>query len=509
MNQLIVKYFRFSFFSLFVGLIFGFIYSLNLLGITIDSAILNPSLSRSVHISLMLYGFIPLMLSYLPFLIIDREIGSDFKALKYLEIYSILWLIFLLFMVVSILFGNVRGLAFYDFAYELNFILALAGGFYIVALYKSIKNYKVLPLWVKISLVVVVIAPFLLLLLMNPKIGQVEATIYGPHGDNTLGMSLALIPIYYLIIKYLSKDNFVAKWHIFWITPLFFYLLSILYRSYIGELSYKMEWFFQYLTLLYIPLLYRWYRDSNIDFLAKKFLLISICGFLFVDIEGNILFIESIRWIFHRNNLIVGHAHIALGIALGFMVFAIYSNLIQELFAKIYLFALIVIATALSIVGFIEVNWLNLNIEIFWIIRSLAGFILILSFGIYLNLNSFKHYSNLQKYNLIGCLSDGFGGILLILTASFIYPLLNFRFDGIYEYIVFGFVSITGLIHYFAIKNDSLSIVTALARLLISSLFFALYLSNRLGIEALGIALYDFIYSLVYFVIFYKGVKYV
>ena len=32
---------------------------------------------RAIHISLMLYGFIPLMLSYLPFLLINKELGFD------------------------------------------------------------------------------------------------------------------------------------------------------------------------------------------------------------------------------------------------------------------------------------------------------------------------------------------------------------------------------------------------------------------------------------------------
>ena len=70
--------------------------------------------------------------------------------------------------------------------------------FYILALYKFIKLYKIVPLWIKVCLQIVIISPIALLILMNPTIGQVESTVSGPHGDNTLGMSLALIPIYYL-----------------------------------------------------------------------------------------------------------------------------------------------------------------------------------------------------------------------------------------------------------------------------------------------------------------------
>ncbi|MFA6684346.1 MAG: hypothetical protein WCS26_03700, partial [Arcobacteraceae bacterium] len=292
--------FKISFIFFVVGIVFGLIYSINLLGFALDSDTLNPANMRSIHISLMLYGFVPLMMSYLPFMIIDKEARSPKDGMYYLSLYTVFWYIFLIFMVVSLLFGNTRGLAFYDFPYALNFILALSGVFYIVALYKYIKVYQVIPLWVKVSLGFVGVAPIMLLVLMNPVIGQVESTVSGPHGDNTLGMSLALIPIYYLIIKLLNKDEFIARWNILWIVPTLFYFGSVLYRSFIDQLTYNQEWFLQYLTLLYIPLLYRWYKDAQIDAFAKKALLISLSAFLFVDIQGNILFIPDIRWLIHR-----------------------------------------------------------------------------------------------------------------------------------------------------------------------------------------------------------------
>ena len=126
-------------------------------------------------------------------------------------------------MILSILAGNVRGLPFYDFPYELNALLALAGFFYIIAILKTIKAYEVKPLWVKVSLVLVIISPFALLLLMNPDYGQVEKMLMGPHGDNTLGMSFALMAIYYLAIKLASyKITFQTRWHILWQIPLGF-----------------------------------------------------------------------------------------------------------------------------------------------------------------------------------------------------------------------------------------------------------------------------------------------
>ena len=213
-NTYIDKTFKISILFFALGLFFGLVYSINLLGFTLNSETLNPVNMRAIHISLMLYGFIPLMLSYLPFLLINKEVGFDKEGLRYLELYSLTWFIFLVFMVVSLLLGKNRGLAFYDFAYELNVLLALAGVFYIIALYKFMRLYKTLPLWIKVCLRVVTIAPITLLILMNPIIGQVESTVTGPHGDNTLGMSLALIPIYYLIIKLLNNGEFKARWNI-------------------------------------------------------------------------------------------------------------------------------------------------------------------------------------------------------------------------------------------------------------------------------------------------------
>lgn len=223
-SNFINKQFKISLIFLFLALFFGIIYSINLLGYSINSEVLNPANIRSLHISLILYGFIPLMLSYLPFLIINKENIKNDNALNYLNLYTIFWNIFLVFMISSLLFGNRRELAFYDFPYELNFILAFAGMFYIIALYKYIRSYEVIPLWIKVCLYFVLVAPFALLILMNPTIGQVESTVTGPHGDNTLGMSLALIPIYFLIIKLLNDGEFKARWNILWIIPTLFML---------------------------------------------------------------------------------------------------------------------------------------------------------------------------------------------------------------------------------------------------------------------------------------------
>ncbi|WP_419767807.1 hypothetical protein [Arcobacter sp.] len=509
-NTFVNKHFKISLIFLFLALFFGILYSINLLGYSINSTTLLPSNIRSLHISLILYGFVPLMLSYLPFLIINKDGVQSEKGLHYLNLYTIFWYIFLVFMISSLLFGNTRGLAFYDFPYELNFILAIAGVFYIIALYKYIKAYEIIPLWIKVCLWVVVIAPFALLILMNPVIGQVESTISGPHGDNTLGMSLALIPIYYLIIKLLNVGTFKARWNILWIIPTIFYFGSVLYRTFVGHLTYDQEWFFQWLTFLYIPILYRWYKDAQIETFAKKALLISILAFLFVDVEGNILFIPEFRWLFHRNDLIVAHAHVAMGIGVFFMVIAMFVAYVKELkklsFYILYLAGLLGIFTVLSISGFIEANVIHGNIDFLWALRSIFG---VLTFSSLFTFISCKfELTNLQKYNLFGVLADGLGGVFLILLASFIYPLLGFSFTGTYEYVVFAFVSTTGIIHYFAIRykehEQILTKITVITRVIISSVFFALFYNKTLGIEALMISLFDITFASIFLLFFYK-----
>ena len=506
----IKKHFYISLIFFILGLSFGFYYSINLLGFVIDSEMLNPANVRSVHISLMLYGFIPLMLSYLPFLLLHKDLGVNLKALRYIELYSIFWYVFLCLMSISLLMGVTRGLAFYDFHYSLNAILAFAGLFYILALYEYIRQYEEKPLWVKVSLKIVIAAPFALLFLMNPVVGQVESTVSGPHGDNTLGMSFALIPIYYLIFKLLSTNKFKARWHILWIIPFGFYILSVLYRMFIGHLTYDQEWFFQWLTFLYIPLLIRWYKDAQIPKASKTLLLISIIGFLFVDIEGNILFIESIRWVFHRNDLVVAHAHIAMGIGVAFMTLSMYANIIEKLykslFIKQYIFGMLGIFTALTLNGFVEAGYLEFSTPILWSIRSISGIFMISSFFYLIVINT--KLSALQIYNLFGIFSDGLGGLLLMLFASYIYPLLGFHFSGVYEYIVFGFVSTTALVHYFAFSTSThqqqFTFVTALVRFFISSIFLSLFLAGKLGYEALLIFSFDFMYASLFVIYFYK-----
>lgn len=492
-------------FWLVLGLFAGLVFSLELLGVEGSMTLLNMERARSLHISLMLYGFVPLMLSLLPFALFEQDGVLSSRALKHLKRYFAVWNIFLLFMTFALLFGNLRGLPFYDFPYQLNFLLAFSGVFYLFALIDALRSYKHRPLWVNVSLAVVVIAPILLIVLMNPQYGQVEHTLIGPHGDNTLGMSFALIPLYYLLIKLGAKEAFVPRGHILWIIPLSGYLLSLIIRNFFHTLSYNEEWFFQYLTFFYVPLLWIWWRDAGLRFKSDTFLFLSIMAFLFVDIEGNLLFVPEIRELIHRNDLVIGHAHIAMGIGIAFMALAIMQRILPALITKAYAIGWTVLvslmAGALTVAGMIEAGWIEGDVQLLWGLRSFFGLMLIFMMGHM----AYKHLSLPKRtfigwYHLIGFLSDFGGGILLILSGALLFPALGFGFSGTYEYVVFAFMIGTGLVHWFGLRGDAMNMAGASAaiRLSVSATFYALYMAGILDEIALLVALYDAGYAMIY-----------
>ena len=510
LKKRIVLHIYFSYFFLIFAAFFGLLYALQLLGFGVE--LIRPDIVRSLHISLMLYGFIPLMMTLLPFALFDKEGVIKAEGIWYLERFLYLWYIFLVFLIFSLLAGNTRGLPFYDFPYELNGILALAGIFYIMAIFKTIKNYEVKALWVRVSLVLVIISPFALLLLMNPEYGQVEKMLMGPHGDNTLGMSFALVAIYYLAIKLASpKVTFQTRWHILWQIPLGFYLLSVLYRSFVGSISYNAEWFLQYMTLLYLPTLYLWWKDAGLSIKKNMTLFISISAFLFSDIEGNILFIPGLRILFHRNDLVVGHAHIAVGIGLLFLALSIVEPFVKVSARRaVYLTGMLVLmAFVLSISGIEQAGFSAMHTEILWGFRALFGFLFLLGLLLYIPLFSINIYrEKLQRlrpidfYNIVGFLSDGVGGLILILLGSTLYALIDQAFVGGYQNIVFGFVMGVGLLHFLGVlfpsKAYTIALATVVLRLITAAGFFALYKADTLGWIALAIAVVDLIFVLLY-----------
>jgi hypothetical protein len=512
LKQTINFHFKFSFIFLIMAVFFGFFYSLNLLGYA--SEILNPTYALSLHISLMLYGFPSLMLSMLPFALFDKDGLEDEKGLHYLNLYFIVWYIFLIFMIMSLLFGNQRGLVFYDYPYALNFLLAFSGLFFLLSILRYIRHYEVKPLWVKVSLASVIVAPFLLVLLMNPDYGQVENMAMGPHGDNTLGMSFALLVLYYLIIKLHAKGEFKARFHWMWIVPLVFYVLSVLYRIVIGSLSYNQEWFFQWLTFLYVPVLYFWFKDAGLTIKENMFLYISILAFLFVDIQGNILFIPELRELFHRNDLVVGHAHVAVGLSMMFSSFAVVKNYFKINNTMVILWAsmLTLMAAALTVSGFGQAGFMPMTTETMWILRSLYGFLfLLLIVKFYSAYIKVRTFSKLELYHIGGFLADGLGAVLLLLFAASAYKFLGLDYRVGYQSVVYGFMFAVGVMHLLGYLNKAwatpMAIATVISRVMVAAIFFALYTAGTLDWIALGVSGYDLVYALIYILFLYKVEK--
>ncbi|MDO9208585.1 MAG: cbb3-type cytochrome c oxidase subunit I [Sulfuricurvum sp.] len=499
------------FFWLILGLFAGLVYAVEMVGLDGSMTLLSPERARSLHISQMLYGFFPLILSLLPFALFEKEGVLTQNAMAHLRRYFVLWNVFLLFMSVSIVFGNIRGLPFYDFPYQLNFLLAFSGVFYFFALLDALRTYDKRPLWVNVSLMVVIAAPIALVVLMNPQYGQVEQTLVGPHGDNTLGMSFALIPIYYLLIKLSAEGKFDPRAHWLWIVPLLGYVVSLIIRNFFHSLSYNEEWFFQYLTLLYLPLLWVWLRDAGVGFRTNPYLILSIVAFVFVDVEGNILFIPEIRALIHRNDLVVGHAHIAMGLGVAFMALAIAHHLLPQLFRRSYAIMwgglMLLMALFLSVAGLIEGGIIGGEIDLFLVVRAvLGGGLIAIVLKIAYDRLRLSLDSPLKIYHLIGFLGDAGGGLLLLLAGGWLFNLLGFHFGGTYEYVVFAFVIGTGMIHWFGLHADEerLASLSATIRLLVSSTFASLYMAGILDELALLIALYDGIYAMIYFLWLHK-----
>lgn len=483
----------------------GVIYAAQMLGFSyLDNTLLNAPTARSLHITLMLYGPIMLALSLLPFALFAKEKLDLSDAVEPLKNYFLLWHLFLFMAVASISLGVQRGLPFYDFAYELNFILAASGIFYIVAIFKIIKQYKVMPLWVKVSKALLFAAPLALIVLMNPTYGQVEKTLIGPHGDNTLGMSFTLIPLFYLMIKLHAKENFVAKWHIFWILPLAGYALSVATRIFRGELSYGEEWVYQWLTFAYAPLLIKWCMDAKLTFKTTPYLAVSVWAFLFVMIQGNILFIPEIRWPFHRNDLIVAHAHVAIGLGIFFMSLSVlkYFYKLPQKFMHFWLVVIAFIFVSLTLAGFDEAAVFAVDVVTMWQIRLFGGILAVVGIVYFIvKKMKFSKPSLLQLYHLNGFASDGLGALILFLSAPMLFEFLGLYFSP-YYYMVFGFMGFVGILHLMGVAKDAhlFAYFTSIARLITGSVFLSLFYLGTIDALGLLVGFYDISYALLYLI---------
>lgn len=486
-----------------LSILVGTIYAFQLVGFSLlDNTILASHTTRSLHITLMLYGPIMLGLSLLPFALFAKDGLSLDDAVTPLKNYFLLWHIFLFMAVISIGLGVQRGLPFYDFTYELNFLLVGAGVFYIIAIFKTIKHYKVTPLWVKVSKTILFAAPVALLVLMNPTYGQVESTLVGPHGDNTLGMSLTLIPLFYLLIKLQATDDFKPRLHILWLIPLLGYLLSIATRIFRGDLSYSEEWVYQWLTFTYAPLLVMWYKDANLSVKNTPYLIISIWAFIFVMIQGNILFFPEIREAFHKNDLVIAHAHVAMGLGIFFMSLSAlsYFYYLPKKFIHFWLYVVGFIFFPLTIAGFSEAGYIDLDVIPMWWLRFIGGVLAV--FGVlYYILKDMKvpKLTPITLYNLNGFASDGLGAIVLFIFAIPLFSFFGFEFNNAY-YLVFGFMGFVGIIHLIGVYKEQylLACLTSIARIITGTIFLSLFYLGKIDALGLLVGIYDISYALVY-----------
>ena len=490
-------------FVFLASVFFGALYAAQLVGFSLfDETLLNAATTRSLHITLMLYGPIMLAMSLLPFALFAKDGLSLDDAVAPIRNYFLLWHLFLFMAVVSITLGLQRGLPFYDFTYELNFLLAGSGIFYIIAIFKTIKQYEVQPPWVKVAKTLLFIAPIALLVLMNPSYGQVEKTLIGPHGDNTLGMSFTLIPLFYLLVKLHAKEEFKPRWNLLWILPLLAYAISVGTRIFRGDLLYEEEWVYQWMTFLYMPLLMLWCKDAGLSLKRTPYLVVSIWAFIFVMIQGNILFFPDVRAAFHKNDLVIAHAHVAMAIGILFMGLSALSYFykLPQKFMHFWLWVVALIFIPLTLAGFEEAGFFTVNIIAMWWVRLVAGMLGVLGL-IYLIVSQFKltKPTLVQLYHLNGFASDGLGALLLILFASALFPLLGFHFVP-YYYLVFGFMGFVGILHLIGVFKEGLFLaeMTSYARLITGTIFLSLSWLGTIDMLGFLVGAYDISYALIY-----------
>lgn len=158
-------------------------------------------------------------------------------------------------------------------------------------------------------------------------------------------------------------------------------------------------------------------------------------------------------------------------------------------------------ALALSIAGVIEAGAGFGAVGVFLWLRALIGLgIVALTVMIAVKATARPIRTPLQAYHLAGVLGDGLGGIVLLLAGGWLFGLMGWRFEGTYEYVVFGFMIGVGVLHWLGWERESEQAANtgAAIRSVVASVFAALYLAGILDGIALLVALYDGAMALVY-----------
>jgi len=114
----------------------------------------------------------------------------------------------------------------------------------------------------------------------------------------------------------------------------------------------------------------------------------------------------------------------------------------------------------------------------------------------------FKKMRTIDLYNTAGFLSDGLGGLLLLLFGSALYGIIGAAYTPGYQQIVFGFVFSVGMIHLMGLifRNEGCfaAKTTVILRVMAAAGFFALYKAGILGWIAYAIAGVDLLFVLIY-----------
>jgi hypothetical protein len=177
-----------------------------------------------------------------------------------------------------------------------------------------------------------------------------------------------------------------------------------------------------------------------------------------------------------------------------------YFYKLPEKFAHFWLYVIGVIFFSLSIAGFSEADYLDLDIIPMWWVRLAGGVFAVLGLLYYIvKTFTYTRFSLLQLYHLNGFASDGIGGLVLFLFGPLIFGLLGFEFTS-YYYLVFGFMGFVGIIHLIGVSTESylLAWLTAIARLITGTVFLALFYAGKIDALALLVGFYDIAYALLY-----------
>jgi hypothetical protein len=200
-----------------------------------------------------------------------------------------------------------------------------------------------------------------------------------------------------------------------------------------------------------------------------------------------------------------------VGIGLLFLALSIIEPFVKASAKRTMYLAgmLLLMALVLSISGVEQAGFATMHTEILWTLRALFGLLFLLGLLFYAPLFSLKRSIGylgtlrpIDLYNLTGFLSDGAGGIMLILFGSTLYALIGQPFTGGYQNIVFGFVMGVGLLHLLGVlmptRAYTFALATVILRLITAAGFFALYKAGIFGWIALAIASVDLLFVLVY-----------